>query len=58
MKVKMTSNYSILSDDPKIGDVLSVFDMVRHQDGFVDYFICEWNGGHIDVYPYECEEVQ
>lgn len=57
MKVKMTKNYSDRRTDPRKGDVLEVVEEI-YDGTFFDYYRCEWKGRDIDVYPYECEEVQ
>lgn len=64
MKIRMITDYSELPDDPKKGDVLDIFD-IEYDYNYeeyvvvhVDYYVCEWQGGYIIIYPYECEEVE
>lgn len=57
MKVKMNCNYSDRLDHPRAGDVLDVLEEV-YNGTFIDYYRCEWKGQDLDVYPYECDEVQ
>ncbi|AKJ73533.1 hypothetical protein SP40_92 [Salmonella phage 40] len=58
MKIRMTANYSERLNDPQKGTVLHVFDTEYDDEGNVDFYVCIWEGGNIDVYPYECEEVK
>jgi hypothetical protein len=53
----METDYCDAEGYPAKGDTLEVIEQVLDDDGYLDYYLCSWNGLILDIYPYECQEL-